>query len=87
MLTKLAFIIIIQIDWFYRFFHGFQRMTDIVWANAEEERAMERLLNEQLNQWRQNPKRKPLVLKGALHIASLSVGVLFYKVKRRKGTF
>lgn len=25
---------------------------------------MERLLNEQLNQWRQNPKRKPLVLKG-----------------------
>ena len=25
---------------------------------------MERLLNAQLNQWRQNPKRKPLVLKG-----------------------
>ncbi|MBQ7486522.1 MAG: ATP-binding protein [Clostridia bacterium] len=28
---------------------------------------MERLLTEQLNQWRQNPRRKPLVLKGVRH--------------------
>ena len=60
LLTKMAFIIIIPIDRFYR---GFSWLSAYDGHNKEE-RAMERLLNAQLNQWRQNPKRKPLVLKG-----------------------